>query len=78
MDENKHPLHVFLEGLLPSPLKPHTFKVFLAIAIIVALMLCGVAFGFRWILMWFLGTLFLIVFMAVWVILSEVFRKLRE
>ena len=74
----KNDLHVYLEGLLPKLLKTHTSKVLLVLAIIVVLILLGLAFGFRFLIAWFLGTLFLIVFMSAWVIISEFFKKIDK
>jgi hypothetical protein len=72
------PLKGVLEGLLPKPLKPHTFKIFLALVVIVALIVLGLVLGFRFLFIWFLGTLFLIVFMAAWVVISEFFKKIDK
>jgi hypothetical protein len=69
-------LHAYLEGVLPKSLKPHTSKIFVALAIVIVLILLGLFFGFRFLVAWFLGTVFLIVFMAAWVVISEFFKKI--
>jgi fatty-acid desaturase len=78
MEQNKKEIYAFLEDLLPTPLKPYTSKIFVVVAVITVLFLMGLAFGFRFLLIWFLGTLFLIIFMTAWVIVSEFFKKLSK
>ena len=71
-------LKVFLEDLLPKALKPYASKIFIALTVLVAFILLGSAFGFRFLFIWFTGTLFLIVFMAAWVVISEFFKKIDK
>lgn len=71
-------LKVVLEDLLPKSLKPYTSKIFIALAFIIALILSGLVFGFRFLFIWFLGTLFLIMFMAAWVVISAFLNKIDK
>jgi hypothetical protein len=71
-------LKAVLKDLLPKALKPHTSKIVGALAVLVALILLGSFLGFRFLFIWFLGTLFLIVFMAAWVVISEFLKKIDK
>jgi hypothetical protein len=67
-----------LKALLPAPLKPHAKKIGVAFCAVMALLLFGLIFGFGVLVNWFIGIVFLVVFMAAWVFISDFFTKMNR
>jgi hypothetical protein len=67
-----------LENLLPNGLKPHATRIFFTFSIIAVFVFLGFLFGFRFLVNWLVGTVFLVLFMTAWVVISEFLKKMNK